>query len=112
MILAEKIRRVAGRNVRFVLRATAGCSRSVTPARDAGSRRAADIAVNAVRIRDAATLPSPCLRAVRQPEAGQRHAREADSEFLQRRAARNGLSQALCQFIELVVHIFSFVAAR
>ena len=33
------------------------------------------------------------LGLIRQPEAGQRHAGEADAEFLQRRAARDGLGQ-------------------
>ena len=41
-----------------------------------------------------------------QAEAGQRHASEADAEFLQRPASRNGLGQALGEFIELVVHTF------
>ena len=48
------------------------------------------------------------LRLVRQPEAGERHAGEADAEFLQRRAPRDGLGQALGEFIELVVHTFPF----
>jgi len=46
---------------------------------------------------------------VRQPEAGERHAREADTESLQCRAARDGLGHALCEFIEFVVHTFPFV---
>src|SRR5439155_14628279 len=46
------------------------------------------------------------LRAPCQPQRGDREAREADAEFLERRAARNGLGQALGQFIELVVHNF------
>src|SRR5207247_1653676 len=45
-----------------------------------------------------------CLRFVCQPEAGQRHAGKADAEFLQSRAARDRLSQALGEFIELGVH--------
>src|ERR1051326_6933973 len=48
-----------------------------------------------------------CL--VRQPEAGQRHAGKADAEFLQRRAARDGLGEVLGEFIEFVVHGFSFI---
>jgi hypothetical protein len=48
------------------------------------------------------------LRFVRQAEAGQRHAGKADAEFLQRRAPRDGSSHALGEFIELVVHTFSF----
>ena len=44
---------------------------------------------------------SPAL--VRQAETGQRHARKAGAEFLQRRAARYGLSQTLCQFILLSI---------
>jgi hypothetical protein len=43
---------------------------------------------------------------VRQPEAGQRHAREADAEFLQCRTARDRLGEALGKFIELVGHRF------
>ena len=35
-----------------------------------------------------------CL--VRHPEAGQRHSGEADAEFLERRAACDGLSHAFC----------------
>src|SRR5687767_10863751 len=49
------------------------------------------------------------FRLVRQPETGERHAGEADAEFLQRHPTRNGLGQALGEFIELVVHIFPFV---
>ena len=45
-----------------------------------------------------------CPRLVRQPEAGQCHAGEADAEFLQRRAARDRLRHVLGEFIELVVH--------
>jgi len=47
-----------------------------------------------------------------QPEAGQRHARETDAKFLQCRAARDRLGQALGEFIEFVVHSFSFVFGR
>src|SRR5437867_1161335 len=43
-----------------------------------------------------------------QAKAGQRHASEADAEFLQRRAPRDRLGQALGEFIELVVHTCSF----
>jgi hypothetical protein len=52
-----------------------------------------------------------CLRGgfIRQPKAGQRHTGQADPEFLQRHAARDRLGQVLSEFIELVVHIFSFV---
>ena len=49
-------------------------------------------------------IPRPRFRPVRQPEAGQRHAREAEPEFLQRRAAGDGLGQAFGEFIEFVVH--------
>jgi len=42
---------------------------------------------------------------VRQPKAGQRHARQSDAEFLQRPAARDRLGYALGEFIEFVVHI-------
>jgi hypothetical protein len=49
-----------------------------------------------------------CL--VCKPEAGQRHAGKADTEFFQGRAAGDGLGQALGEFIELSVHVFlSFV---
>src|SRR5437773_220748 len=44
------------------------------------------------------------LGLVRQPEQDQRDAREAEAEFLQRPAPRDGLRPALGQFIELVVH--------
>jgi len=39
---------------------------------------------------------SPCH--VRQPEAGQRHAREAEAELLQRRAPRDRLGHAFGEF--------------
>src|SRR5437667_8813857 len=52
------------------------------------------------------------VRSDRQPEAGQRHAGEADAEFLQRHAARDRLGQAFGEFIELVVHVFPFVCER
>ena len=44
-----------------------------------------------------------------QAKAGQRHASEADAEFLQRRAACDGLGHAFCDFIEFIVHNFPFV---
>jgi hypothetical protein len=47
-------------------------------------------------------------RSVCQSKARQRHAREAESEFLQRGAARDGLGHVLCEFIEFVVHTFPF----
>ena len=40
------------------------------------------------------------FRPLRQPEAGQRHAGEADSELLQSRAARDRLRHAFGKFIE------------
>src|SRR6185295_14817922 len=43
--------------------------------------------------------------------AGERKTHEADAEFLQRPAPRDGLGQVLGQFIEFVVHNFSFVLA-
>jgi hypothetical protein len=49
------------------------------------------------------------LRLVRQPEARQRHAAQADAQFLQRCATRDGLGHALCEFIEFIVHSFLFV---
>src|SRR5262245_14448510 len=54
------------------------------------------------------TIPDGCFCFARQSEAGQRHAREADAEFLQRSAPRDRLGHALGEFIELVVHVFSF----
>jgi hypothetical protein len=49
-------------------------------------------------------MPGVC--SVCQPEAGERHAGEADAEFLQRRAPRDRLGHAFGEFIEFVVHIF------
>ena len=49
-------------------------------------------------------LPRICLCGVCQPEAGQRHAGETDTEFLQRPAPCDGLGHALGEFIEWVVH--------
>jgi hypothetical protein len=43
------------------------------------------------------------------PEGCQRHACEADAEFLQCRAARDRLGQAFGEFIELVVHVLVFI---
>jgi hypothetical protein len=48
-------------------------------------------------------------RFVREPEAGQRHGGQADSEFLQRLPPGDGLGHSLGQFIEFVVHTFPFV---
>jgi hypothetical protein len=45
-----------------------------------------------------------CFGIIRQPQRGQRDARKAEAEFLQRPAASDGLGQALGQFIEFVVH--------
>src|SRR5207253_3714951 len=56
----------------------------------------------------AEVLPGASLRLVRQPQGGQRDTHEADAEFLQRPAARDGSGQALGQFIEFVVHNFPF----
>jgi len=49
------------------------------------------------------------MSSVRQPKTGQHGAREADAEFLQRAAPRDGLSHALGQFIEFVVSLPRFV---
>ena len=49
------------------------------------------------------------LGLVREPERGQRHSHKSDAEFLQRRAPRDGLGQALGQLIEFVVHNFLFI---
>jgi hypothetical protein len=43
-----------------------------------------------------------------EPQCRKRYTREADAEFFQRPAARNGLGQTLGEFIEFVVHNFSF----
>ena len=50
-----------------------------------------------------------CLRPVCQPETGQRHAGEADAEFLQRGAARDRLGHILGEFIESIIHTFPFI---
>src|SRR5947199_305041 len=42
----------------------------------------------------------------------QRHAGEAEAEFLQRKAARDRLSHTFGQFIEYVLHIFPFICWR
>ena len=49
------------------------------------------------------------LSLVRQPQRGESDSRQADAEFLQRPAPRDGLGQALGQFIEFVVHNLPFV---
>jgi len=46
---------------------------------------------------------------IRQPDCGQRDTGETEAEFLQCPASRDGLGQALGQFIEFVVHNFPFV---
>ena len=101
---------VTGRKIRSAILAiltTARIPISVAPARNTGSHRA-DIAGLTVGVCHTSTVPL-CFRPIRQPEAGQRHAGKAESEFLQRRAARDGLGHVLCEFIEWVVHTFSFV---
>jgi len=67
-----------------------------------------DLALSAVRIGVALCFGGLC--SVCQPEAGQRHASEADAKFLQRRTARDRLGHLLCQFIEFGVHAFPFVS--
>ena len=49
------------------------------------------------------------FRPVCQPEAGQRHACQAEAEFPERLPARDRLGQAFGEFIEFVVHTFPFV---
>jgi hypothetical protein len=49
------------------------------------------------------------LRLVHQAQRGKCQTCKANPESLQRAAARDGLSQALGQFIECVVHNFAFV---
>jgi hypothetical protein len=77
--------RVARRNVGFAMLAAAVIKLSVAPGRNAKSG-GADIAAQTIGVCHASTVPL-CLRPVCQPEAGQRHPREANAEFLQRRAA-------------------------
>src|SRR5205814_5126668 len=66
------------------------------------------VAISRYTILHAALASGIRRRLVRQPEAGECHAGEADAEFLQRRAAGDRLGQVLGEFIELVVHSFSF----
>jgi hypothetical protein len=47
--------------------------------------------------------------AVLQSKPGQRNAGETNTEFLQRPAPRHGLSHSFGQFIEFVIHDFSFL---
>jgi hypothetical protein len=49
------------------------------------------------------------LGVIRQPEAGESQAGQADAEFLERLAARGGLGQTFGQLIEFVVHTLPFV---
>jgi len=58
---------------------------------------------------NAAVASAGRLRLVRQPETGQRHARKAEAELLQRRAPRERLGQALGEFVEFVSHKFPFM---
>jgi len=46
---------------------------------------------------------------VRQAHGGERNTDEANAEFLQRPAPRDGLGQTFGQLIEFVVHNFPFV---
>jgi len=55
-------------------------------------------------------VPCAGLGFRRKPDAGQRHAGQAEAEFLQSRAACDRLGQALGEFIEFVVHSLNFVA--
>jgi len=58
------------------------------------------------------TSPRPgihCFGFVGQSERGQQRSREAGAEAPERLPTRDGLGQALGQFIELVVHNFPFV---
>jgi hypothetical protein len=48
------------------------------------------------------------LRLIRQAEASQRHASQADAEFLERLPPCGCLGQSLSQFIEFVIHTFPF----
>jgi len=83
----------------------AGIERRVAPFRKADAAVAVRVAVAvSVALAPAARTIWSCLRLVRQPETGQRHSRETDTEFLQRSPARDRLGQALREFIELVVH--------
>jgi hypothetical protein len=50
-----------------------------------------------------------CLGPVRQTEAGQRHASQAEAEFLQRLPPGHGLGHAFGEFIEFILfHTFPF----
>jgi hypothetical protein len=84
-------------------------NRWITPGRNC---RVADAAATpagtAVRIR-CTGFGLVGARVARQTERGQRHAREAEAEFLKRPAACTRLSHGFGQFIKLVVHVFPFV---
>ena len=68
---------------------------------------AALVAVSALASVRLAAVDACCFL-VCESEGGQRQAGEADAEFLQRLSPRDRLGQALGEFIEWVVHIFSF----
>ena len=74
--------------------------------RDADARKT-DLVTPAICV--GCTLLFARPRLVRQPQRGQRNPHDADAEFLQRTAARDGLRQAFGQVIEFVVHNFPFV---
>src|SRR5437667_3941781 len=88
----------AGRNAVSVERRTAMVGRGLVAVahRDADSRPAY-LTIRAVGVRSAAS-GSLCL--VRKSHGGQQQTREADAEAAQRLPARDGLGQALGQFIE------------
>jgi hypothetical protein len=60
----------------------------------------------------ATRLACTCVSFVRQPEAGERHARQAGPELLECGTAGDGLGEAFGEFIEFVVHGFVFVVVQ
>ena len=67
------------------------------------TKAATALKVKMARISHGATSTRFCL--VHQPKAGQRHAGQANAEFLQRAAAGDGLGHCFGKFVELVIHI-------
>src|SRR5438045_3843195 len=89
-----------------VIEAPRGPSIGAIFAREASARAPQTTNAAAAVVIGCTRFPVPCefefsrLRPVRQPEAGQRHSGESDSEFLQCPAPRDRLSHCLGQFIE------------
>ena len=57
-----------------------------------------------------ATLAPRGIRLVPQPEAGQRRAGEACTEFLECATARDRLGNTVCEFVEFALHTFFCVS--